>query len=66
MTTKSFVTVWTVSLAELEDVGRTYPQVKVRVRLMIGKNQHEHRSKQQRLLMHGFYIIRNFVPLLFL
>ncbi len=31
--TKSFVTVWAVSLLELEDLGRTYPQVKVHLDL---------------------------------
>lgn len=49
--TKSFVTVWAVGLAELEDVGRTYPQVKVKHALTIGKNQLEYRSEQQGLLI---------------
>jgi hypothetical protein len=38
--TKTFVTVWAVSLVELEDLAATYPQVRVKNILTIGKNQH--------------------------
>lgn len=31
--TKSFVTVWAISLVEMEELGRTYPQVKVHLEL---------------------------------
>jgi hypothetical protein len=49
--TKSFVTVWAVSLVEMEDLGRTYPQVKVHLGLKLVKNRSEHKSEQQGILI---------------
>ena len=49
--TKSFVSVWAVTLAELEDLARRYPQVKVYFDLKLGKNRRKYQPKQQGILI---------------